>query len=638
MSTTQSAPSMNLNTYPDIITQFTPNFNDEQTNGSPIRVAHIPHDVPKEDIGPVEFANIGVNAVVVTQEEAELMRQYRMRPQTRRRTFEPVILKKNNGPLVIHEKRWYFRLVQGKEGDYKRARALMDDFTLNEISHHMVVCFTPDRLPGTNRLFRNKEGKPIRIYAFFDSYLEFFEYMQKFNPTERAFYEIIFGELPQKPHFDIDISIDDLETLYPGEDFDTVAETLREAVIMGCINVLTDNHVVLDLQRDILLYSSHGEDKRSYHLVINNKCHDGNKEAKAFYDAVMGKIRIITQGKYLEFVDKSVYSPRQQFRLVGCQKQQSNRPKVFYEEFWYQGQKYTHIYNEDVTDLTMKKLTIIYESMSSFTSGCAFLPSLIPPKPINHNNLGEMPDLEGNIVEHCMGMLREKMAACSFTIIDRSGYEVLVRPTCPFSVKEVRGHLILLKRHSSSYCPICKKSIPHENEHPYMFIVHGKVYWDCRRSDQYAPGAPKLFVGYLAMSIEELQTGIVLPGTIPDEEVELDEGGEFMFGDYNIGAPTLPPLKPITTPTTVDNNRKSPPIIALPQAQPIADTGVPTIIIPINNMPPEQRRQNVQGLTMKIAQDWARKKYIRSEAEDLTGVRSLSTVSTQLPWTTGLNK
>lgn len=618
---------MNHNITPDILNQFTP----EATNAidtTKIIIANISGKyvpIDARDNGPVTLANVGTNKVTINQEERQM--------QPVRRTFEPIPLKRSTGPLIIHEKRWYFRLVQGKKGDFKRARALMDDFNMNEIAHHMIVCFTPDTIPGRRTPFRNKEGKPIRIYAFFDSYLEFFDYMQKIQPADRAFYEIIFGELPQKPHFDIDIDASNFNGLYPGEDIETASEILREAIITACIEVLAKNMVMLDLEKDVLLYSSHGPDKRSYHLILNNKCHDGNKEAKAFYDAVMTKIRTITGNKYLEFVDKSVYSPRQQFRLVGCQKPGSERPKVFYEKFWYQGKLYTHIYNEDVTDIIMKKLTIIYESIISFTSGCAFLPSLIPPKLLNQNNLGDFPDLDGPIAEHCMIMLREKMAFC------------------PFSIKEIRGHLILLRREAPSQCPICRKQEPHENEHPYMFIIGGKVYWDCRRSTD---DTKKFFVGYLAMTIDEMQAGDTLPGIFNEDVTdEEDVDGVFMFGDYDIGAPTLP-RKPITNAVsplqqtvkqspmqdprglltnTISPRNDNQELVTMNVPQSLNIEGNPTIYIPS----PERRRQNIGTDMMKLTKAWAQKKYIRQEPEDLTGVRTLGSVTNQMAWTSGMS-
>jgi len=592
-------------TIPDIITQFTPEPS--------IYEHHI------ED--PVRFANVGTNRIIRHSDEPVYQNtsQY-----SNKRTFEPIFIRKTNGPLIIHDKRWYFRLVSAKDGNYKRARALMDDFDLNQIAKHMVICFTPNTIPGRTTPFRNKDGAPVRIYAVFDSYIEFFEYMQKFPPTERAFYEIIFGELPQKPHFDIDIDVSEFRTLYPEDDIALSAEFLREAVIGGCIGVFSDNKVTLNIERDILLYSSHGDNKYSYHLVLNNKCHDGNREAKAFYDAVMVKVHVLTGGKYLNFVDKSVYSPRQQFRLVGCEKHGSNRPKIFYEFFWYNGNQYTHIYSDDTTDLMIKKLTIIYESMVGFTSGCSFIPSLIPPKPLNHISLGSFPDMELNVAESCLAMLRGKMA------------------DCPFSILEIKGHLILLKRHAPSHCPICNKGVPHQKENPYLFILSGKVYWDCRRAPD---NAKRLFVGYLAMTVEEIQSNNILPSILLEDVPEEIENGEFMFGDYNIGAPTLSRLVksnpvsdiPTSPPSSISRTTISISINgAIPQSDSTVNNGSEGLIRPIICVPPEHRRQNIANDIMKMSKAWAEQKYLHNQAEDLMRVRSLESVKREIKWTPGM--
>src|SRR5690606_39273067 len=78
------------------------------------------------------------------------------------------------GPIVINEKRWYTLLVSSKIGH--RARALMDDFPLNNLFRHLIVCYTPDRLPNSSEPLRTKDGKPVHLFAYFDSYIEFFEY------------------------------------------------------------------------------------------------------------------------------------------------------------------------------------------------------------------------------------------------------------------------------------------------------------------------------------------------------------------------------------------------------------------------------------------------------------------------------
>ena len=596
-------------------------------------------EVNREEPDPnqITFAQVGTNRVVASADDIAKLNSGRntAKKHHKDRMFEPVPLRKNKGPLIIHGKRWYFRLVQ-KVGSYRRARALMEDFKLNDIAEHMVVCFTPDRIPTQDRPFRNKDGNPIRIYAFFDSYLEFYEYKEKFKEEERSFFEVVFGELPQKPHFDIDMEVGEFQALYPGEDIDLAAETVREAVISGCIKVLEENMVTLSMEKDVLLYSSHGDEKRSYHVVINNKCHDGNEEAKAFYDAVVEKARIETNGKYLEFIDRSVYSPRQQFRLAGCQKWGSGRPKVFYEHFTYRGRSYTHEYGEDVTEPIMKKLTVLYESMVSFCSGCVYLPSLIPPKVFNQNDLGDLPDLEGDVVRQCISMLRDKM--------ELSLRELGVRRNfCPFSLREVQGHLILLKRDAASFCPICNKE--HGAEHPYIFMVSGKVYWDCRRSHEYA-GGKKLFLGYLAMTLDEMlsnpvsqdhlnsfmQTGSATPDLLDDSQS--DEEGVFMFGDYDIGLPTLPPVVRTSSPAANTRNLQTTPTFApttvLNNNHDIQGEG-PIIYTP----PPEARMQNLSSNIAAIQKKWAEQKYLRREPEDIAGVRSLSSVTPQMQWAPG---
>jgi hypothetical protein len=405
--------------------------------------------------------------------------------------------------LNIYGKKWYYRLIPSKKGEYKKSRALMDDYNLNMIIDHLVVCFTPDRLPGRKEEFKKKDGDPIRIYAFFDSYIEFYEFSKKFAMKERNFFEIIFGEFAQKPHFDIDIDLETFKKSYPGEDIISTAEKLKDLVIASCIKIIQE----FSIEKDLLLYSSHGESKRSYHIVINNKCHDGNKEAKAFYDEVINFVKILTYNKYIEYIDKSVYSPRQQFRIVGSQKSGSDRPKIFHEYFRYEGKVYQHLYKEEFSNEIEKNLAIIYESLVGFTAGCSYIPSLIQPKSIDHLMFSESVSIDETTAEFCFNMLREKMNPC------------------PFSLSDITGSLILLKRHSPSLCPICNRI--HEKENPFMYILGGRVYWDCRRTDL---ESKKFFVGYLSLNHYD-------PNNSKSSSEEEDKG-VFSFGDFEIEVPT----------------------------------------------------------------------------------------------------
>lgn len=358
--------------------------------------------------------------------------------------------------VKIFNKRWYYKLTSKNSSNENNIKALLDDFSLDTISKSLVICFTP-----SEKILNKRSNRPLYIYTLFNSYIEYFKYIQNFEVSERSFYEVIFGELPQKPHFDIDLNTESVSKLYPNENIDTISDILIESLIKSCEDVLSEFNISLDLTKDLLIYTSHGENKRSFHVVINNKCHSNNKEAKEFYNIVTDKIKTYTNGKYIEFIDKSVYSSRQLFRMVGCQKQGTNRIKVFNETFWYQNKQYTHIYNEDVSDINIKKLNIIYESLISYTSSCIFIPI------IQNKEIKEIKEnLNSDLINYCIKLLHNKIR------------------DCPFSVRKVYGNLILLKRLAPSKCPVCKKLEPHEHENPFIFIIDNKIYWNCRRSNK----------------------------------------------------------------------------------------------------------------------------------------------------------
>ncbi len=389
--------------------------------------------------------------------------------------------------MKIYGKKWYYGLIPSKENEYKHN--LLDEFKLSDVTKHLIVCLKPNKLPGQYELFRTKEGKFHHLFALFDSYLDFYTYMLNFSVEDRNFYEVILGSLPQKPHFDIDISKEEIDNT---DDIKYIGDILYQAVIQCSIETLKELSVKINIEKDILIYISHGDNKRSYHIIINNKCHDGNEEAKAFYNTVLSKVNdlfTIKYPKYLKYVnskiiDRAVYSKKQQFRIMGCQKYGTNRPKRFLEKFKYNNIEYTHKYIEEFRNDDMKKLAILYESLISFVSGCSYIQSLVKPK--IYNNYSENACLDDITINRCMKMLKEKMKYCPFSIS---------------SVDEEK-RTIYLKREAPSYCPICNKREPHENRDPLIYIFKGGVYWNCLRHEK---GIPNLYLGDLSMNIIELQ-------------------------------------------------------------------------------------------------------------------------------------
>ena len=402
--------------------------------------------------------------------------------------------------MKIYGKKWYYGLKPSKEDEYKSN--LLDEFKLSDVVKHLIVCLKPNKLPGQDELFRTKKGKLHHLYALFDSYLDFYLYMQKFPIEDRNFFEVILGDLPQKPHFDIDIDKEKVND----ENIEHIGDILYQTVIKYSIEILEELSVKTNIETDILVYISHGVGIRSYHIVINNRCHDGNEEAKAFYEAVINKISNTENAKYVKLIDRAVYSKKQQFRIMGCQKYGSNRPKRFLEKFKYNDIEYTHKYIEEFKNDDMKKLAILYESLVSFVSGCSYIQSLVKPK--IYNNYNTSINLNEITINRCMKMLREKMDYCPFSI----------------SLIDEDKNIIYLKREAPSHCPICQKREPHESRDPLIYISKGKVYWNCLRHED---GIPNLYLGDLSMNIMELQNLNNKPNKNADEDEDKDIDSDY---------------------------------------------------------------------------------------------------------------
>jgi hypothetical protein len=242
----------------------------------------------------------------------------------------------------------------------------------------------------------------VRHYACFDSEKEAYDHTQRYAPEFRSFFEVILGERRQKMKFDVDISsklvsvpdqaLDDAiraiagvtsqstTTSTPAEQgvlmsakLDELADELQADLLRS---VVTYFNGALDMERDVLLYTSHGANKRSFHLVINNHAHRNCHEAKMAYDAIH---KMMTH-KHKDCVDFSVYKSVQQFRLIGSEKFGSGRPKRFANTFMYQGKKITHIIDDlqdaiaglcesdaqRVTDYMIYQESLITHTLNSF--------------------------------------------------------------------------------------------------------------------------------------------------------------------------------------------------------------------------------------------------------------------------------
>lgn len=357
----------------------------------------------------------------------------------------------NRKALYIHGQRWYYRLVKSREEG--KARAVMEDYNLATINKKLVVAYTPGKLFG--RDFLNQQGDANRIYTVFDSYVKFYKYLDNF--PVKHFHEVIFGDLPQKIRFDIDLDIEQFKEKYPEEKISEAASYLLHFVLSGIDIVLTSRGIKINPERDFLIFTSsdYNIEKYSYHIIVDNYYHENNIEARAFCMEVIKEIP-----KYSEFIDKGVYNSKQHFRMIKSCKYGSTRVKKFCSKFEYNQINYVHQYTEEQLD--DKDLSLFLSSLISFTSGSDILPPFAPVKKIIEYGIEN--DISEEIANNAMELL-----------------EQILKNDSPFEIQEIKGSLIILKRLGPSYCPVCKKI--HDKQHPYMIVSRSKVLWNCRRND-----------------------------------------------------------------------------------------------------------------------------------------------------------
>jgi len=344
------------------------------------------------------------------------------------------------------------------------------------------------------------------LYALFEDQYDLQNYIQTIPFADRAFFEIILAEFPQKPHFDIDISVtptlqDHLDVSY-GQIEDSLTRfslDLLSNVLKAIQTVLAEVGVEIDPYTDILVYSSHGKnaagrrEKSSFHIVIDHFAHYNNQDAKGFFQRVADRVDPL----YLPYLDRAVYNPRQQFRLVGCQKVGSNRPKLLEPEFYIDGTRYVHVYTnrqgyiidldeeEEKVYLLDEKFKVIQEfsgqkyvqyqqkrlidqlseSLVGFTSNCKLLPLFISEETRKKYENVTLPE---DVLEKAFDLLTDKLA-----VFDRDN---------PFTIRDIAGSLINLDSTEPYTCLICNRR--HESENPYLSVFQNQVYYRCRRYEE----------------------------------------------------------------------------------------------------------------------------------------------------------
>ena len=403
---------------------------------------------------------------------------------------------------VVHDITW-FQKFNDKKADTNpniKGRRLID-YVPNWIDKFLISWhyLAPDnKNPGQNYV--------SRYFAAFDNHISFLNFMAKCDSPSWCFFEVIPGAKCQKPYMDIDIGLEKVPEGRELEEFSQeLMEELLDHIIIG-FEEITGN--VINLDTEIMIFTSHSSRKRSFHIILCGYCVANNYENAILMQGLMEDFPEV----YRPFID-SLYSGVQQFRLYLSSKAWTNvidfRPKILLEE-WTFGE-YSSVFRYDI-DTTVKdpqkieilKMNFIFQqSIISFTDYTKKIAPVLP----------ELSKLNGDYSSSVKLWSDKGDNHEDFIISDEVRIEACkaVDPET-FEVSGISGPIIMLRRLKPSLCPICtpkrKDKRPHENENAFLYVspMNGNVYFYCWRQKDLESAIDKQIINNVYKLISSKKT------------------------------------------------------------------------------------------------------------------------------------
>jgi hypothetical protein len=352
-------------------------------------------------------------------------------------------------------KRWYYRL----KGENGLLESLSDDDRMT----HLIISFV------------NPEQK--RFYTSFENYIEFLTYLLKTPDEKRNFHEVTIDKRPQKMRFDIDIKkykyvndtlVDEINQLQ--------VQKFLDELIQGCIDEFKEFNYQLEPAKHMLLFSSHGLEKWSFHLVIDGFYCDNHQEANELYKRILSRIECKEKSDWL---DSGIYSVNHCLRTLGSVKigtlrdgSKEKRIKILEKNWTFHEQQITFEYSQKPRH-EQHRLSLEFERcFLSLTETCFPIPNLV--KKFSADD----------------GITRKETKADE--VVMDFAYRLFVSIYGDiYSYAGTMGNFVMMMRNRPSGCPICQRVHEHENGFLWIKPVHSdnlvlnkyEVYFDCRRSN-----------------------------------------------------------------------------------------------------------------------------------------------------------
>lgn len=318
-------------------------------------------------------------------------------------------------------------------------------------------------------------GKMSKRFAYFSDVGEFWRFYSQLQ--DKHIYETISGDVRQKIKFDIDIS----RVEYPTVD-DVEWSLIISTLVDGIVTISKRWGHDMIVERDILLCTSSNDKKYSAHIITPRICVDNNLIAKKFYHEVIEVIPL----EYRKYIDDSVYSSNQQFRMLFSRKLGTDLSRTKEAKLIW-----TYRDKEIVTNLSLVKGLEIYgvflASLITYTSDSTILSD---PNPI-------APSLSIKKTEGDYENINLSDAGKAYKLLKT----LYPKTAILYRIGDVNTNMINLIRLRRGLCEVCNRS--HDNENAYIQVMGEErhCFFVCRR------GEGKLYLGQLegTYSIDNLE-------------------------------------------------------------------------------------------------------------------------------------
>jgi hypothetical protein len=303
-----------------------------------------------------------------------------------------------------------------------------------------------------------KEGI-IKNFALFDNIEEFFKFQFSCKDFKKHFYECIFGDMFQKPYLDIDIDCDNFPNL-DCNDIETWSKYLIELLIEQLEAELSEfGHE----KPHIIVYASHGDKKKSYHIVVMNYYTTNYIQTREFVKCVINRMYDVIKRTcddeksvcWCDFIkkciDMSVYKSFQQLRILGSHKLRS---------FDQKRTKVIHGYQTDTTAYDLESFEISF--VSNVNDDSILIEYDLGPDVIDKTKYSNV-KIDNDIIDNIVKYVNNKLDS-------------------NLTIRSVDGNRVDLTNNGGYECLQCER--PHENDNPFLLVFENAVLFYCRRKQK----------------------------------------------------------------------------------------------------------------------------------------------------------